>query len=106
MISPTSSPSVLGLPACTAPARLQEEQALRKRKQTVAQACTEARHAGLPFPRLFPMSMARWLLYIQIASISHTKFMRDAHYSTSFLVLCCGHVLVEIGAQAILVDES
>ena len=52
------------------------------------------------------MSMARWLLYIQIASISHTKFMRDAHYSTSFLALCCGHVLVEISAQAILVDES
>ena len=31
------------------------------------------------------MSMARWLLYIQIASISHTEFMRGAH--TSFLVL-------------------
>jgi hypothetical protein len=44
------------------------------------------------------MSMARWLLYVQIASISHTKFMRDAHYSTSFLMLCCGYVLVEIGA--------
>ena len=43
----TSSPSVLGLPAFTAPARLQEEQALGKRKLTVTQRCTEARHAGL-----------------------------------------------------------
>jgi hypothetical protein len=44
------------------------------------------------------MSMARWLLYIQIASGYHTEFMWDAHYSTSFLVLCCGYVPVEIGA--------
>jgi hypothetical protein len=48
LINPTSSLSVPGLPASTALARLQEEQAPRKRKRTVAQACTEARHAGLP----------------------------------------------------------
>ena len=44
-----SSPSVLGLPVSTAPAQLQEEEAPGKRKRTVTQRYTEARHAGL-FP--------------------------------------------------------
>jgi hypothetical protein len=45
--SPPSSPGVLGLPASTAPARLQEEGAPGKRKRIVTQRYTGARHAGL-----------------------------------------------------------
>ena len=41
------SPGVLGLPVSTAPARLQEEEAPGKRKRTVTQRYTEARHGGL-----------------------------------------------------------
>jgi hypothetical protein len=48
LVSPTSSPSVLDLPASTAPTWLQEEQALGKRKRIFTQAYTGARHAGLP----------------------------------------------------------
>jgi hypothetical protein len=45
--SPISSPGVLGLPASTAPARLQEDQAPGERKRTVTQRYIVARHAGL-----------------------------------------------------------
>ena len=38
------------------------------------------------------MCMARWLLYLQIASIPCTKYMRGAHYVIS------GAVVVENGA--------
>ena len=41
------SPGVLGLPASTAPARLQEEGAPDKRKRTATLRYTEARDAGL-----------------------------------------------------------
>lgn len=41
-----SSPGVLGLPVSTAPAQLQKEEALGKRKRTATQRYTETRHAG------------------------------------------------------------
>jgi len=48
LASRTPSPDVLGLPASTAPARLQEEPTMGKRKRKVIQAYNEARQAGLP----------------------------------------------------------
>jgi hypothetical protein len=46
--SRSPSPDVLGLPASTAPARLQEEELGAKRKRKITEAYTEARYAGLP----------------------------------------------------------
>jgi hypothetical protein len=49
LLSRSSTPEALGLPASTAPARLQQEvEAGTKRKRTVTQAYTEARFAGMP----------------------------------------------------------
>jgi hypothetical protein len=50
LASRSPSPNTLGLPASTAPARLQQEEveAGTKRKRTVSKAYTEARFTGLP----------------------------------------------------------
>jgi hypothetical protein len=48
--------------------------------------------------RLFLMSMTRWLLYIQIASISHAKFTRGAQ-SEVCLLGCPGNGLSVPGSQ-------
>jgi hypothetical protein len=62
---PCPSPDVPGLPASTAPARLQQEPTTGQRKREDHPGLQRGKAGRITFPRLFPvMSIPCWALYI------------------------------------------